>query len=69
MSLSQAISSALAGVNTTQQSLSVIAGNVANTNTPGYVEETSSQVAQATSGQPGSGVEVAGINRDLNTLL
>ncbi|MFZ2068067.1 MAG: flagellar hook-associated protein FlgK [Xanthobacteraceae bacterium] len=69
MSLSQALSSALAGVNTTQQSLSVIAGNVANTNTPGYVEETSSQVAQATSGQPGSGVEVAGINRDLNTLL
>ena len=69
MGLSQALSSALAGVNTTQQSLSVIAGNVANSNTPGYVEETASQVAVAISGQPGAGVDVAGINRDLNTLL
>ena len=69
MGLSQALSSALAGVNTTQQSLSVIAGNVANANTPGYVEETASQVAVAISGQPGAGVDVAGINRDLNTLL
>ena len=69
MGLSQALSSALAGVNTTQQSLSVIAGNVANSNTPGYVEETASQVAVAVSGQPGAGVDVAGINRDLNTLL
>jgi len=69
MSLSQALSSALAGVNTTRQSLSVIAGNVANANTPGYVEEQSNQAAVATSGQPGAGVEVAGINRDLNTLL
>lgn len=69
MGLSQALSSALAGVNTTQQSLSVIAGNVANSNTPGYVEETASQTAVATSGQPGAGVETTGINRDLNTLL
>jgi len=69
MGLSQALSSALAGVNTTQQSLSVIAGNVANANTPGYVEETANQVALATSGQAGAGVEIDGINRDLNTLL
>jgi flagellar hook-associated protein 1 FlgK len=69
MGLSQALSSALAGVNTTQQSLSVIAGNVANSNTPGYVEETATQIAVATSGQPGAGVEVTGINRDLSTLL
>ena len=69
MGLSQALSSALAGVNTTQQSLSVIAGNVANANTPGYVEETTSQVALAISGQAGASVEVNGINRDLNTLL
>src|SRR5579863_3161882 len=69
MGLSQALSSALAGVNTTQQSLSVIAGNVANANTPGYVEEQATQVALATSGQPGAGVEITGINRDLNTLL
>jgi flagellar hook-associated protein 1 FlgK len=69
MGLSQALSSALAGVNTTQQSLSVIAGNVANANTPGYVEETTSQVALAISGQAGASVDINGINRDLNTLL
>lgn len=69
MGLSQALSSALAGVNTTQQSLSVIAGNVANANTPGYVEESTNDVEIASSGQAGTSVEVGGINRDLNTLL
>jgi flagellar hook-associated protein 1 len=69
MGLSQALSSALAGVNTTQQSLSVIAGNVANANTPGYVEETSTQVEVGTAGTAGSSVDTAGINRELNTLL
>jgi flagellar hook-associated protein 1 len=69
MGLSQALSTALAGVNTTQQSLSVIAGNVANANTPGYVEETSSQVEVASAGNAGSSVDNTGINRDLNTLL
>ena len=69
MGLSQALSSALAGVNTTQQSLSVIAGNVANANTPGYVEETTTQVEVGTAGTAGSSVDNTGINRDLNTLL
>src|SRR5487761_1586531 len=68
MGLSQALSSALAGVNTTQQSLSVIAGNVANANTPGYVAESVNQV-EVTSGNTGVSVNSAGINRDLNTLL
>jgi flagellar hook-associated protein 1 len=69
MGLSQALSSALSGVNTTQQSLSVIAGNVANANTPGYIEETTNQVEVSTTGQPGTSVEVTGVNRELNTLL
>src|ERR1700752_1532654 len=69
MGLSQALSSALAGVNTTQQSLSVIAGNVANANTPGYVEETSAQVEVGTAGAAGASVDNAGITRDLTTLL
>jgi flagellar hook-associated protein 1 len=69
MGLSQALSTALAGVNTTQQSLSVIAGNVANANTPGYVEETSTQAEVSTAGNAGSSVDNTGINRDLNTLL
>jgi flagellar hook-associated protein 1 len=69
MGLSQALSSALSGVNTTQQSLSVIAGNVANANTPGYIEEATNQVEVSTTGQPGTSVEVTGVNRELNTLL
>ena len=44
MSINQALSAALAGVNATQQALSVIAGNVANANTPGYVDESVNQV-------------------------
>jgi flagellar hook-associated protein 1 FlgK len=69
MSVSQALSSALSGVNATQQALSVIAGNVANVNTPGYVDEKVNQTATATVGGSGTGVEVTGIDRNLNTLL
>lgn len=69
MGLSQALASALAGVNTTQQSLSVIAGNVANSNTTGYIEESTDQSALAISGQAGASVDITGVNRDLNTLL
>ena len=69
MGLSQALSAAVAGVNATQQSLSVIAGNVANANTPGYVDESVNQIATSTAGQPGVSVDTTGINRKLNTLL
>jgi flagellar hook-associated protein 1 FlgK len=69
MSISQALSAALAGVNATQQALSVVAGNVANANTTGYVDESVNQVETANSGQAGTSVDVTGINRDLNTLL
>jgi flagellar hook-associated protein 1 len=69
MGLSQALSAALAGISVTQQGLSVIAGNVANANTPGYVEETVSQAESSTTGQIGTSVDTTGINRNLNTLL
>jgi flagellar hook-associated protein 1 len=69
MGLSQALSAALAGINVTQQSLSVIAGNVANANTPGYVDESVSQVETTAVGQPGVSVDTSGINRNLSTLL
>jgi flagellar hook-associated protein 1 len=69
MGLSQALSAALAGVNVTQQSLAVIAGNVANANTPGYVSESLNQVETNSAGQPGTSVDAEGVNRDLNTLL
>jgi len=69
MSISQALSAALAGINATQQALSLVAGNVANANTPGYVDESVNQIETATAGQSGASVDVTGINRDLNTLL
>ena len=69
MSLSQALSFALAGIHVTQQGLSVIAGNVANANTPGYVDETVTPVEVASGGSGGSGVDSSGINRNLNALL
>jgi flagellar hook-associated protein 1 len=69
MSITQALSAALAGVNVTQQDLAVIAGNVANADTPGYIDESVSQSEIATAGQAGASVNVSGINRDLNTLL
>src|SRR5579862_4251262 len=69
MSVNQALSAALAGVNATQQALSVVAGNVANANTTGYVEEGVNQVETAVDGQTGTSVDISGINRNLNTLL
>jgi flagellar hook-associated protein 1 len=69
MGLSQALSAALAGVNVTQQGLSVIAGNVANANTAGYVDESLKQVEVSTPGQAGTSVDTSGINRELSTLL
>jgi flagellar hook-associated protein 1 len=69
MGLSQALSSALAGVNTTQRGLSVIAGNVANANTPGYVEESVNTIETGTPAQGGTSVDTAGINRNLDALL
>jgi flagellar hook-associated protein 1 len=69
MSVTQALAAALAGINVTQQGLSVIAGNVANANTPGYVDENTVQVETGTAGLSGTSVDVVGINRSLNTLL
>jgi flagellar hook-associated protein 1 FlgK len=69
MGLSQALSAALSGVTATQQALSVISGNVANANTPGYIVENVNLIAVATAGQQGVSVDTTGINRNLNTLL
>src|SRR5580700_474608 len=69
MSLSQALSVALAGVQVTQQGLSIIAGKVPNANTPGYVDETVTPVEVASGGNSGSSVDSSGISRNLNALL
>ena len=68
MNLSDALTTALAGLRVTQASLSVTAANVANANTPGYIVETSNQVEVA-AGNAGVSVNTAGINRELDTLV
>jgi flagellar hook-associated protein 1 FlgK len=69
MSVNQALSAALSGINVTQQAISVIAGNVSNSNTAGYVDETVNQSELGTQGTAGTSVVSEGINRNLNTLL
>ncbi len=68
MSLTQALSSAVSGLRTTQAGMSLLAGNVANAETPGYVRKTLEQSATAF-GDFGSSVRTSGINRALDLYL
>lgn len=68
MSLTQALASALSGLNAAQTNLSIVAGNVANAQTPGYVTQAAVQVATA-SGDAGQGVRIASINRILDKFI
>jgi flagellar hook-associated protein 1 len=69
MGINQALTTALAGIGVTQQAISVVAGNVSNANTAGYVDETVKQSELGTGGTTGTSVVSDGINRNLNTLL
>jgi flagellar hook-associated protein 1 FlgK len=68
MGLAQALTSASSGLAATQSALSLIAGNIANANTPGYIKKTSTLVAAA-SGDLTIGVRVSSVNRELDTYL
>src|SRR5256714_15287744 len=68
MSLGQALTSAVSGLRVTQSGLSVIAGNIANAETPGYVKKTATQVATASSGLT-IGVRLSSITRELDQYL
>src|SRR4051794_4694861 len=68
MSLTQALATAVSGMRATQTGLSIVAANVANAETPGYVRKTASQIATA-AGAVGVGVRVAGINRELDQYV
>jgi flagellar hook-associated protein 1 FlgK len=68
MSISQALATSLSGLRATQAGMSLIAANVANAQTPGYVRK-SLDLAQTTSGIDGSSVRVAGVNRVLDQYL
>src|SRR5437660_12560369 len=68
MSLTQAISTALAGLKVTQAGLSVVAGNVANAQTAGYIARSVDQLS-IPSPDGGDSVRVAAINRVLDLFV
>src|SRR5262249_39639041 len=66
MGLTTGISAALSGLQATQQGLNLVADNVANANTPGYVRKT---VQLVNTGAGSVGVQVVGISRELDQLV
>jgi flagellar hook-associated protein 1 FlgK len=68
MGLSQALATAMSGLRANQISLGLVSSNVANAETPGYIKKTVNQVA-VSSGDFGSSVRVAGVNRELDQYL
>ncbi|TMJ05738.1 MAG: flagellar hook-associated protein FlgK [Alphaproteobacteria bacterium] len=68
MGLAQALTSAVGGLRVTQSGLALVASNIANAETPGYVKKTAVQVAAA-SGDVTIGVRLSSINRELDQYL
>jgi flagellar hook-associated protein 1 FlgK len=68
MSISQALNTSLAGLRATQAGLSLVASNVSNAQTPGYVRR-SLQLATSTTSEGANSVQVAGVNRELDQYL
>lgn len=68
MSLSQALGTAVAGLRVTQSGMALVAANVANAETPGYIKKTLSQSATAANGA-GTGVRLDAINRELDAFV
>src|SRR3984957_989432 len=68
MGLSSALAIAMSGLRANQAALSIVSGNVANANTPGYVVQNPNQIEVAT-GVSGSSVQVTGVNRQLDLYV
>jgi len=68
MGLGQALSAAVSGLRVTQSNLALVASNIANAETPGYVRKSASQVANA-SGDVTIGVQLSSISRELDQYL
>lgn len=68
MSLSQALSAAISGLKVNQSGLALVAANVANANTAGYVRKTVNQIA---TGGNGTGISVlmTGVQRELDAYV
>src|SRR6187397_1990676 len=67
MSLTQALSSALSGLQVNQAGIALVAANVANADTPGYTRKVMDQVATGTSSS--IGVRVSDIQREIDLYI
>ena len=68
MSLSQALSAAIAGLKVNQSALALVAANVANASTPGYVRKTVNQVEVA-GNDTGISVQISAIQREFDSYV
>jgi flagellar hook-associated protein 1 FlgK len=68
MSLGQALGTAVSGLRVTQAGISLIASNVANSGTPGYVRKTMLPTS-LTGGEFGSGVRAGDVNREIDAFV
>src|ERR1700760_2016336 len=68
MGLSSALATAMSGLRANQAALSIVSGNIANAQTPGYVTQTANQVELANGGD-GASVQVTGVNRQLDLFV
>src|SRR6185312_12579766 len=68
MGLSQALDTAVSGLRPSQAGLSLVAANVANAGTPGYVRKTANLAETAGNGVS-IGVNTLGVQREINTYV
>jgi flagellar hook-associated protein 1 len=68
MGLSSALATAMSGLRANQASLSIISSNVANAQTPGYVNQNTNQIEVST-GTFGDSVQTTGVNRQLDLFV
>jgi flagellar hook-associated protein 1 FlgK len=68
MSLGQAISSALSGLHIAQTGVSLVAENISNAETPGYVRK-SLLVSTSASSAGSNGAKVVGVTRELDVFI
>ena len=68
MSITETLNTALSGLKATQAGMALIASNVANAQTPGYIRKTL-DVASSTAGDAASSVRVVGVNRELDKYV
>ena len=68
MGLSSALATAMSGLRANQAALSIVSGNIANAQTPGYVTQGINQIEVA-SGGDGTSVQVTGVNRQLDLFV